>query len=85
MTSTDAQEDWPEAIATVISCRYNARVGRAIAFGLPSSKHFQIEFNYWAEGAVHTGELFLERALPQGSLFAIRYDPEDPQRIVRKP
>ena len=71
--------DWPEALATVLSCTYTARAGRAIAFGLPSNKHFHITYNYFAEGELHTGELFSEKPHPQGSLFPIRYDPNLPQ------
>lgn len=74
------EQDWPEAMATVLSCTYSARVGRAVAFGLPSGKHFRITYNYWAGGALHEGEFFSEKAMPQGSLFPIRYDPELPSR-----
>ena len=72
--------DWPEALATVLSCTYDARAGRALAFCLSSSKHFRIAYNYWAEGTLHTGELYAEKAIPQGSLFPIRYDPELPHK-----
>ena len=71
---------WPEAIAEVISCTYEARAGRALAFGLPSKKHFHIRYNYRVGDALHLGECFSEQAIPQGSLFPIRYDPTLPQR-----
>ena len=72
--------DWPEALATVLTCTYSARAGRAIAFGLPSSRHFHITYNYFAEGELHTGDFFSEKAIPQGSLFPIRYHPDEPHR-----
>ena len=77
-TSKVEPEDWPEVLATVTACVYDVRAGRAIAFGLPSSKHFRISYNYWADGALHTGEFFSETAVPQGNLFPIRYDPNAP-------
>ena len=72
--------DWPEAIATVLSCKYDARVGRAIAFGLPSRRHFRVTYNYWAGGELRQGECFTEKAHPTGTLFPIRYDPNLPHR-----
>ncbi|SEF50384.1 hypothetical protein SAMN05421819_0217 [Bryocella elongata] len=70
--------DWPEAIATVTSCRYDAGVGRAMAFGLPTSRHFRITYNYWAAGELHTAEFSSDKAVPQNTLFPIRYNPEAP-------
>lgn len=74
-------DDWPEAMATVTACQYSARAGRAIAFGLPSSKHFQITFNFWAEGELRSGSLWAEKAMPTGTLFSLQYDPADPERV----
>lgn len=70
--------DWPEAIATVTACRYDARVGRAIAFGLPASRHFRIAYHYWAGDGEHTGEFYADKAMPTGTLFPLRYDPAQP-------
>ena len=75
---TGGQSDWPEAIAEVTECRYDVRAGRSIAFGLTSKKHFRIAYNYRAGDELHTGECCSEKALPQGSLFAIRYNPDLP-------
>lgn len=80
MVGPNANPDWPEALATVLSCTYSTRAGRAIAFGLPSARHFRITFNYWAGDALHTGEFFAEKPIPQGSLIPIRYDPSLPAR-----
>lgn len=80
MTPEPTQPDWPEAIATVLTCRYDARVGRAIAFGLPSTRRFRITYNYWANGELHEGQCFSDKAHPQGTLFPIRYDPNLPHR-----
>lgn len=77
--------DWPEAMATVTSCRYSARAGRAIAFGLPSRRHFEIQFNFWAEGSLRSGAFWAEKAMPAGTLFPLQYDPDDPERIEMRP
>lgn len=79
MTNPTERADWPEAIATVLSCTYDARAGRAMAFGLTSKKHFRITYNYWVGDEVHTGELFAAEAMPQGTLFPLRYDPDLPR------
>ncbi len=65
-------------MATVLSCTYDVRAGRALAFGLPSSKHFHITYNYWAGDALHTGDFFSADAVPQGNIFPIRYNPDEP-------
>ena len=73
-----SQDNWPAAMATVTSCKYDFGAGRALAFGVPTSKHFRITYNYFADGALHTGEFAAEKAIPQGHLFPIRYNPEAP-------
>lgn len=75
---TDEPAEWPEAMATVTSCTYEMRAGRALAFGLPSGRHFRIVYNYWAGEALQTGELYAAKAMPQGSLFPVHYDPALP-------
>jgi hypothetical protein len=72
-------------MATVTACKYDAGAGRAMAFGLPTSKHFRISFNYWAPNAegtpeLHTGEFSSENAIPQNTLFPIHYDPTSPHQ-----
>jgi len=69
---------WPKAMATVTACKYEFGAGRALAFGAPSDKHFLITFNYWANGELHTGDFTSEKAIPQGTLFPITYNPEAP-------
>ncbi len=76
----DKDQQWPETLATVLTCTYETRAGRALAFGLPSSKHFHITYNYWANNQLHTADLFTEKPIPQGSIFPIRYNPEEPHR-----
>ncbi len=73
-----SSEPWPEAIATVLECRYDMRAGRALAFGVPSGKHFRIRYNYFADGALHEGQLYSATAMPQNTLFPVRYNPELP-------
>lgn len=67
-----------EAMATVTACHYEFGAGQALAFGVPRSKQFQITFNYWADGALHTGEFASAKAVPQGTLFPITYNREAP-------
>jgi hypothetical protein len=75
---TASNPTWPEAMATVTECKYEFGAGRALAFGAPLSKHFRIRFNYWASEELHTGEFMSEKAVPQGTLFPITYDPDAP-------
>ena len=44
---TTEQAAWPEAIATVTACKYEAGAGRALAFGIPTTRHFRIAYNYF--------------------------------------
>jgi hypothetical protein len=82
-TQPVSRDTWPEAMATVTACKYDFGAGRALAFGAPTNKHFRITYNYWAQNAdgideLHTGELTSEKAMPQGTLFPIRYNPDTP-------
>src|ERR1700761_1751727 len=78
---------WPEAMATVTACKYESGAGRALAFGLPTTRHFRITFNYWAPNPdgtpeLHTGELTSAKAMPQATLFPIHYKPETPHETT---
>jgi hypothetical protein len=77
MNSLSPHSTWPEALATVISCKYDFGAGRALV-GIPTNRHFRITYNYFADGELHTGEFASEKAIPQGKLFPIRYNPEAP-------
>jgi hypothetical protein len=77
MTSS-SRPDAPTAMATVLTCHYETRAGRAMAFGLPSSKNFHITFNYWVNDELHNGDFYSAKAVPQGTLFPITYDPAAP-------
>jgi hypothetical protein len=74
---------WPEAIATVTACTYETGALQAMAFGIPSNKHFLIDFNYWANDELHTGQYSSAKAVPQGTLFPITYDPAAPHQHSR--
>jgi hypothetical protein len=74
---------WPEVIATVTACKYDVGAGQALAFGIPLDKYFLISFNYWANGELHIGEYSSATAVPQGTLFPITYDPENPHQHSR--
>lgn len=78
--TTYGRSDWPEAMATVLSCHYEMRAGRALAFGMPSGRRFHITYNYWAGGELQEADCYAAKAMPQGSLFPIHYDPETPLR-----
>jgi hypothetical protein len=84
MNSLSPHATWPEALATVLSCRYEFGAGRALAFGVPSDKHFRIRYNYFADGELHEGELMSAKAMPQGTLFPIRYNPDAPHDHVEQ-
>lgn len=84
MTSPATPAHWPEAMATVTTCHYNAGAGRALAFGLPTTRHFEITFNYWANGTLHTGEFTSEKPIPQGTLFPLHFNPEAPHENSKK-
>ncbi|HEY5330587.1 MAG TPA: hypothetical protein VIJ79_11930 [Acidobacteriaceae bacterium] len=73
---------WPEAMATVTACHYEAGAGSALAFGVPTTKHFRIAYNYWANGELHTGEYNSATAVAQGTLFPITYDPAAPHEHI---
>jgi len=77
MNSLSTHSHWPEALATVLSCTYDFGAGRALV-GIPTGKHFRIAYNYFADGELHTGEFSAAKAMPQGTLFPIRYNPEAP-------
>jgi hypothetical protein len=79
------RDQWPEALATVTQCKYDFGAGRALAFGIPTTKHFRISYNYFADGELHEGEFSSSKALPQGHLFPIRYDPDAPHQHTRDP
>lgn len=74
---------WQETTATVTDCRYDIGAGRAMAFGLPTSKRFVIRFEYRAAGELHTGEFRSSSALPPGTLLPVRYNPDLPHEHDR--
>ncbi len=65
-------------MATVTACTYTAGAGRAMAFGLPTSRHFLIAYNYFVDDALHTGEFSARKPIPQGTLFPLAYNPDAP-------
>jgi hypothetical protein len=77
---TAEQATWPEALATVTACKYDFGAGRTLAFGIPTSKHFRISYNYFANDELHTGEFTSAKAIPQGHLFPIHYNPDAPHQ-----
>ena len=80
---TIPEDHWLKALATVTACKYDFGAGRALAFGLPTAKHFRISYNYFAtspEGIdeIHTGQFHSATPIPQGTLFPIHYNPAAP-------
>jgi hypothetical protein len=85
-----ARDLWPEAMATVTACKYESGAGRALAFGIPTTRHFHITYNYWAPNAdnideLHTGELTSEKAMHVGTIFPIHYNPDAPHENTHSP
>ena len=75
---TQEPAPWPPAMATVTACKYVTGSLRAMAFGIPTEKHFLISFNYWVNEELRTGQFSSAVSLPQGHLFPIAYDPASP-------
>ena len=80
MTTLPASPDdtWPKAIATVTACTYQPGFGRALAFGIPTYSHFLISFNYFVDDRLHTGQFSSAKAIAQGTLFPLAYNPVAP-------
>ena len=79
-TGPTAKPPWLDTHATVIACKYESGAGRALAFGIPTSKHFRITFTYYAHGQTYTDEFSSPTYLEQGETFRITYNPLAPQQ-----
>ena len=77
MTST--KPPWLETQAEVVACKYEFGAGQALAFGIPTSKHFRITFTYYAHGQTYTDEFTSPTYIQQGETFSITYNPLAPQ------
>ena len=77
---TTAKPPWLETHATVTACEYDFAAGQALAFGLPTSKHFRITFTYYAHGQTYTDTFTSPTYLEQGATFPITYNPLAPQQ-----
>ena len=71
---------WLETQAKVTACKYEFGAGQALAFGVPTSKHFLITFSYYAHGKTFTDEFRSATYLEQGKTFTLTYNPLDPQQ-----
>jgi hypothetical protein len=71
---------WLETTARVTACKYEFGTGQALAFGIPSSKHFLITFTYHAHGKDFTDEFRSAKYLAQGQTFTLTYNPLAPQQ-----
>jgi hypothetical protein len=71
---------WLETEAKVTACKYEFGAGQALAFGIPSSKHFLITFTYYAHGKTYTGDFTSPTYLEQGQTFPVSYNPLNPQQ-----
>jgi hypothetical protein len=76
----NAKAPWLETEAKVTSCKYDAGAGQALAFGIPTSKHFLITFSYCAHGKTYTDEFTSPTYLEQGRTFSISYNPLAPEQ-----
>jgi hypothetical protein len=75
-----AKIPWLETQAEVTACKYDVGAGQALAFGIPSSKHFLITFTYYAHGQTFTDRFTSPIYLEQGDTFSISYNPLAPQQ-----
>jgi hypothetical protein len=81
MTSSPTTKPiWLETDAKVTACKYDFGSGRALAFGIPTDKHFLITFTYRAHGKTYTDEFTSPTYLEQGETFPISYNPLAPQQ-----
>jgi hypothetical protein len=71
---------WLETQARVTACKYEFGAGRALAFGIPTSKHFLITFSYYAHGKTYTDEFTSRTYLEQGKTFPLTYNPLAPEQ-----
>lgn len=71
---------WLETAAHVTDCKYEFGAGRALAFGIPTSKHFLITFTYYAHGKIFTGDFTSSTYLENGETFIITYNPLAPEQ-----
>ena len=54
-----------------------------MAFGVPTTKHFLISFNYWVDNQLYTGEFASDVAVPQGyNSSPSPIDPAAPESVV---
>ena len=79
-TSTTPKPAWLETQAKVTACEYDSGAGQALAFGIPSSKHFRITFTYYAHGQTYTDAFTAPAYMEQGETFPITYNPLAPQQ-----
>jgi hypothetical protein len=77
---TTANPPWVETQAEVVACKYESGAGRALAFGIPTGKHFLITFTYRAHGRNYTDEFTSPTYLEQSATFPITYNPLAPQQ-----
>ena len=77
MTST--KPPWLETEAKVTACTYEFGAGQALAFGIPTSKHFRITFTYYAHGKTYTDQFTSPTYIQQGETFPVAYNPLAPQ------
>lgn len=71
---------WLETQARVTACKYDFGAGRALAFGIPTNKHFLVTFSYYAHGKTYTDEFTSRTYLEQGKTFTLAYNPLAPQQ-----
>jgi hypothetical protein len=77
---TAADPPWLETEAKVTACEYEFGAERALAFGIPTRKHFRITFTYYAHGKTYTGDFTSPTYLEQGQTFSVSYNPLNPQQ-----
>jgi hypothetical protein len=82
MTAMSNQE-WIETTATVYSCGWEDTPSRGFMFRTLSglfSGHYLIVFSYTVDGNHYSGEFTSEKEWQEGSTFAIKCDPQRPEK-----
>ena len=79
-TTPETNPPWLETQAEVIACKYESGAGQALAFGIPTNKHFLITFTYHAHGKTYTDQFPSPTYLEQGETFPVSYNPLTPEQ-----
>lgn len=79
-----ARPAWLATQATVTGCHYEFAGINSLSAGLPCERRqFRICFTYRAHGITFTDAFMSERAVAQGEVFPLRYNPLRPSQNTK--